>query len=196
VSRWLAAAILAFAAAAIAGQEAGPWLTGQFLVASDEMSDPRFEQTVVYMVQHDEHGAMGLIVNRPMADVPLARILEPFGLDTAGVTGDMRVHIGGPVDVGRGFLLHTADYVDSSTRRIRDGIAMTADREIFDAIAHGRGPRRSLFALGYAGWAAGQLEGEIRRGSWITVPADEALLFDKNSDRKWERAKARQRIDL
>ena len=106
------------------------------------------------------------------------------------------VHFGGPVEPSRGFVLRTSDHVEPSTLRIRDGIALTADRGILDAIAHARGPSRSRFAVGYVGWAPGQLEDEIRWGSWITVPDDEALLFERDSDRKWERAMARRLIDL
>ena len=106
------------------------------------------------------------------------------------------MHYGGPVSPARAFVLHTSDYAGPNTQAISDGIALTTDDGILDAIAHGRGPVRSLFAFGYAGWAPGQLEDEIRRGSWITVPADQPLLFSEDYDRKWERATARQKIQL
>ena len=106
------------------------------------------------------------------------------------------VHFGGPVEPSRGFVLHTSDHVEPSTLRIRDGIALTADRGILDAIAHARGPSRARFAVGYVGWAPGQLEDEIRRGSWFTVPADPSLLFGEDHDRTWERATARRKIHL
>jgi len=179
-----------------AADQEGTWLTGQFLVATDEIGDPRFDHTVIYLILHDADGAMGLVVNRPLGEVPLARVLDALGLDPTDVNGDLQVHYGGPVQPTRGFVLHTSDYTGPRTRPIRDGIALTADREILDAIAHGRGPRHSLFGFGYAGWAPGQLEDEIRRGSWITVPADSQLLFDEESDLKWERAMARRKIQL
>jgi len=171
-------------------------LAGQFLVATDELRDPRFVRTVVYMVEHDARGAMGFIVNRPLGEVPIAALVERSGLDSKDVSGDIRVHYGGPVDPGRAFMLHTSDYAIDATHVVKDGIAVTSHPEILRAIGTGVGPRRSLFALGYAGWAAGQLEGEIKGGAWVIVPADEALVFDENSEKKWERAMARRTITL
>jgi len=175
---------------------ADPSLVGQFLVATDEMPDARFSRTVIYMVRHDAAGALGLVVNRPLGDMPLADVLARFGVTDRDARGEIRVHYGGPVDPGRGFVLHTSDYVGPGSRLIADGIAVTTDVEILTAMAHGGGPRRSLFALGYAGWAPGQLEREIRRGGWVSVAADAALLFDRDHERKWERAMARRRIDV
>jgi len=169
---------------------------GQFLVATDELRDPRFVRTVVYMVRHDAGGAMGLIVNRPLGDAPLSDLLQRLGLNGKGVAGEILVHYGGPVDAGRGFILHTTDYKIESTHVIKGGIAITVQPEILQAIGAGTGPRRSLFALGYAGWSAGQLEGEIKAGAWITVPADEALVFDENYESKWKRVMARRTIQL
>lgn len=180
--------------AALAAEPAG--LTGQFLVATDELRDPRFMRTVVYMIRHDASGAMGLIVNRPLGDAFLSDLLERLGLGGKGVAGEILVHYGGPVDPGRGFFLHTTDYKIESTQVIKDGIAITVQPEILRAIGAGTGPRRSLFAVGYAGWAAGQLEGEIKAGAWVAVPADEALVFDENYEKKWERAMARRTIQL
>ena len=171
-------------------------LAGQLLVATDELRDPRFVRTVVFMVRHDAGGAMGLVVNRPLGEVPLAALLERLGMEGKAVGGEMRVHYGGPVEATRGFVLHTSEYVTEGTQVVRDGIAITAQPEIFRAIGSGAGPRRALFALGYAGWAPGQLEAEIAGGAWITVPADEALVFDENYEKKWNRAMARRRIDL
>lgn len=171
-------------------------LAGQFLVATDELRDPRFIRTVVYMIRHDASGAMGLIVNRPLGDAFLSDLLERLGLEGKGVAGEILVHYGGPVDPGRGFFLHTTDYKIESTQVIKDGIAITVQPEILRAIGAGTGPRRSLFAVGYAGWAAGQLEGEIKAGAWVAVPADEALVFDENYEKKWERAMARRTIQL
>jgi len=171
-------------------------VTGQFLVATDELRDPRFVRTVVYMVQHDARGAMGFIVNRPLGEASIATLVERFGLDKSDVSGDIRVHYGGPVDPGRVFVLHTSDYAIDATHVVKDGIAVTSHPEILRAIGTGVGPRRSLFAVGYAGWAAGQLEGEIKAGAWLTVPADEALVFDENYEKKWERAMARRTIQL
>jgi putative transcriptional regulator len=174
-------------------------LAGQFLVATDTLRDPRFARTVIYMVRHDAAGAMGLVVNRPLQDIPLAPLLRKFGLDERGVTGSVRAHYGGPVEIGQGFILHTAEYATQGTERVTGDIAMTPQPGVLTAlsdIARGGGPRKSLFAVGYAGWAPGQLESEIEQGAWITVPADEALLFDDDAARKWDRATARRRITI
>ncbi len=171
-------------------------LTGQLLVATPILPDPRFMRTVIYMVRHDEAGAMGLVLNRPMAEVPLARLLEQLGIGSEGVTGNIRLHYGGPVQRERGLVLHTSDYRGKSTQLINDGVALTWEPEIFRALAAGAGPRRRLFALGYSGWGAGQLESEMRAGHWVAVPADEDLLFDEDYDGKWSRAMARLKINL
>jgi putative transcriptional regulator len=181
---------------AAAGDQKGGGLAGQFLVATPEMNDPRFAGTVIYMVSHDASGAMGLIVNRPFKEVPIALLMERLGLDARAVNGSIRMHFGGPVEPDQVFILHTADYTTAGTRVIGDGIAATAPPAILRAIGAGAGPRRALLALGYAGWAPGQLEGEIQAGAWVTVPADAALVFDDRYDTKWERAMARRKIDL
>jgi len=171
-------------------------LAGQFLVAADAMGDPRFVEAVVLMIRHDATGAMGLVVNRPVGDVPIAKLLEGVGLDGSGVRGSVRLHYGGPVEPRQGLTLHTVDYAIQGTLRIAKGIALTREPEILRAIGAGKGPKRYLIALGYAGWAPGQLEGEIKAGAWIAVPADEALVFDEKYETKWERAMSRGRIEL
>lgn len=194
----LGAAALAFAApgAFVARGQAGPSLAGQLLVATEQMPDPRFARTVIYMVRHDATGALGLVVNRPVAEVPLAELLERSGLPGRDVAGTVRVHAGGPVEPTRVFVLHTTDFMGRESHTVGDGVAVTGHPEVLDAMARGQGPRRSLLVLGYAGWAPGQLEGEIERGGWISVRGDEALLFDDDHARKWERAMARRRIDI
>jgi putative transcriptional regulator len=189
--------------AAIPGERVGgtdaaptPYHGGKFLVATDELRDPRFLRTVVYLVHHDAESAMGLVVNRPLKDVPAADLLEDTGLDPTGVTGRVRLHYGGPVQPGRGFILHSPDYQGTATQAIGSGVALTADARIVEAIGRGKGPRQYLLALGYAGWAAGQLEAEIAAGAWEVVPADAALLFDDAAETKWERAMARRMITM
>ncbi len=171
-------------------------LKGQFLVATSELQDPRFVRTVVYMIHHDAGGAMGVVVNRPLRMIPLATLMKDLGLDGQGATGDLRVYYGGPVDPTSGFVLHTTDYTSKGSQVVKDDIAVTTQPEVLHAIATGKGPRKSLFALGYAGWAPGQLEAEIKAGVWVVVPADERLLFDENSDTKWDRAMARRVIQM
>lgn len=171
-------------------------LAGQLLVAKDELRDPRFVRSVIYIIHHDATGAMGLILNRPVAEASLSELLEQAGLEGTGVKGEIRVHFGGPVEPGQGFVLHTEDYRIEGTTVVKNGIAVTTRPEILRAMGTGTGPRKSLFALGYAGWAPGQLEAEIKAGAWEIVPPDEALVFDENSETKWERAMARRTIRL
>ncbi len=170
---------------------AGPYLAGQFLVATPELPDPRFQRTVVYMVEHNKDGALGLIVNRVYGSGPLGTLLEGLGLE-AGELGDggeeVRLHYGGPVEPSRAFVLHSADFKSPKTLVVSDGISMTAERGVFEAIASGTGPEKALVALGYAGWSPGQLEAEIERGDWLSAPADEAVIFDADIDSKWQRA--------
>lgn len=171
-------------------------LVGELLVATPEMGDPRFVRTVIYMMRHDVHGAQGLVLNRPIGDVAIARLLEQMRMDSTGVTGTVRLYSGGPVEPLNVIVLHTSEYSSEGTIPIKDGISVTVAPAILRAIADGKGPRRVLFALGYAGWAPGQLEREIEAGAWTRAAADESLLFDPDSEKKWERAQARQRIDL
>jgi putative transcriptional regulator len=171
-------------------------LAGQLLVAAPRMSDPRFVHTVIYVAQHGPTGAMGVVVNRPVAEVPLARLLESLGIEGHGASAIIRVHYGGPVDPARGLVIHSTDYVGDGTLIVEGDIALTQDPEVLRAMAAGKGPRQSLFALGYAGWAPGQLEAEIEAGAWITIAADEALVFGPDDDEKWQRAIARRRIRL
>ena len=171
-------------------------LAGQFLVAADEMGDPRFVRTVILMIRHDATGAMGLVVNRPVGEAPIARLLEGIGLDATGARGDVRLHYGGPVEPKQGLTLHTTEFSIDGTSRVTGGIAVTGNPEILRAIGMGRGPKRYLVALGYAGWARGQLEAEMKAGAWVAVPADAALTFDEDSEKKWERAMARRQVVL
>ena len=171
-------------------------LTGQLLVARPEMNDPRFSGTVIYMVRHDANGALGLIVNRPFEEIPIALLLRRLGLEHEGAGGSILVHYGGPVDPGRVFVLHTTDYRGEGTQVIADGIALSGNPGILRAIGAGTGPRRALLFLSYSGWAPGQLEREIEAGGWIVARADPALVFDDDHETKWERAMGRQGIDL
>lgn len=171
-------------------------LAGQLLVATPAMSDPRFVETVIFMVKHDTSGAMGLVVNRPVGEIAMTDLLKELGIDDESADGEIRLHYGGPVDAGRGLVLHSADYMADETQVITDTVSLTAEREIVRAIANGSGPRLSIVTFGYAGWSAGQLEGEIERGGWIAVPADEALVFDDDYEGKWARAMDRRSIEL
>ncbi len=180
--------------------ETGGNLAGRLVVAAESMGDPRFQNTVIYMVEHSAGGAMGLIVNRPFGAMPMARLFEHLELETEmgapGVAREIEVYYGGPVEPERGFLLHSAEVVMEGSIVVGEGMAMTAEAEMMHKIARGEGPNRSLFALGYSGWGPGQLEAEFARDDWVAIPFDPALVFAADPDRSWERAAARRSLDL
>ena len=172
------------------------FLTGQLLIASPTMGDPRFLQTVILMVQHDRNGALGIVINRPLGDRPLALLLEALGDKDAGVAGAVRIFAGGPVQPDIGFVLHSTDYRRADTVEIDGHVAMTSSREILRDIGNRRGPKKSLIAFGYAGWGPGQLEGELAHGFWFTTPQDANLVFDDDRDELWDHAMKRRTQDL
>ncbi|NCC02453.1 MAG: YqgE/AlgH family protein [Proteobacteria bacterium] len=165
-----------------------PWLTGQFLVAMPSMLDPRFEKSIVFICSHGPEGAMGLVVNRLFGELNFKGLLAQFDIQPDLGVADRLVHYGGPVDPVRGFVLHTSDYQKEGTTLITQRLCLTATVEILEDLAKGCGPESSILLLGYAGWAPGQLESELQGNGWLTVPADEALLFDGDMDSKWKRA--------
>lgn len=166
----------------------GQYLAGQLLVAMPGMRDPRFQKTVIYMCAHNADGAMGLVINRALESLSFPDLLEQLGIDSSGVGKQINVHFGGPVESGRGFVLHSPDYVQDATMVVDRDVALTATVDILKAIAGGTGPRQSLLALGYAGWGPGQLDSEIRGNGWLHVAADNELVFGPNLDAKWDRA--------
>ncbi len=197
----LLAALLAGAGPGAAVQApvvgATPSLAGQLLVATPELDDPNFSHTIVYMVQHDARGAMGVVVNRVLGRGPLGKLLEGLGVEEGSDSAaEIRVHYGGPVEPGRGVMLHSPDYQADDPLVVDDLAAFSFSLEALRDIAQGHGPRQSLFALGYAGWAPAQLEEEIAAGSWFTIEPDAALLFDDAIATKWQRALARGGVDL
>ena len=171
------------------------FLVGQLLVAMPGMRDPRFAKTVVYMCAHSLEGAMGLVINRALESLTFGDLLEQMGITQPPAEQAINIHFGGPVETGRGFVLHSPDYKQEGTLMVADEVSLTATVDILRAIAAGQGPRRHLLALGYAGWGPGQLDGEIRANGWLHVAADEALLFDRNLNSKWERAMTKIGID-
>jgi putative transcriptional regulator len=171
-------------------------LIGRLLIATPQLQDPRFTRSVVYMCAHTEDGAMGFIVNRAIDEVTFPDLLKQLSIEAEVESPPIRVHFGGPVDQGRGFVLHSSDYLLGASLIVDEDVALTASAEILKNIAEGQGPRRSLLALGYAGWAAGQLEMEMEHGSWLTVSADEGLLFDSDLQTKWARAVDKLGIDF
>ena len=164
------------------------YLTGRLIVAMPNMLDPRFTRTVIYLCAHNEDAAMGLVVNRLIGSITFPDLLEQLGIENADSDKDIRVHFGGPVESGRGFVLHSAEYQQEGTLQVSTDMSLTATVDILRDMAAGRGPRHSLLALGYAGWGRGQLDAEIQANSWLHVEPDEDLVFDDDLDGKWDRA--------
>jgi putative transcriptional regulator len=169
---------------------------GQLLIASPDMGDPRFERTVILLVEHNQRGAFGIVVNRPAGERPLANVLDSFGEKSTGIEGTARIFWGGPVQPQAGFILHTAEYRRAETVDIDGRVAMTSSLEILRDIASKKGPKKSLLAFGYAGWGPGQLEGELRLHAWFTAPADLNLIFDDDRETVWDKALARRPRDI
>lgn len=178
-----------------ASEQTTGYLEGQLLIAMPAMQDPRFARTVIFICSHNSDGAMGLVVNKLFGSLTFSELLKQVGIEATGVKNQIRVHFGGPVESGRGFVLHSPDYVKEGTLVVESDIALTASVDILKAIAEGQGPRRSFLALGYAGWGAGQLDSEIRANGWLNAPADQSLVFDDDLDTKWKRAMATLGVD-
>ncbi|MEM1234337.1 MAG: YqgE/AlgH family protein [Pseudomonadota bacterium] len=161
-------------------------LAGHLLIAMPGMGDPRFDKAVIFLCAHSEEGAMGLIVNKPAEDLHIGDLLDQLDITTEPEAEDIRVMFGGPVEHGRGFVLHTADYGENdSTLAVDTGMGMTATLDILEDIARGDGPAQSLLALGYSGWGPGQLEGELAANGWLTCPSSKEIVFGEGGDEKW-----------
>jgi putative transcriptional regulator len=174
----------------------GGFFSGQLLIAMPGISDPRFERALILVCAHDQEHAMGLALNSPVEGLTVPDLLEKLQIrSTIKLPPDL-VLMGGPVELDRGFVLHTADYQGEFSLDVGGGVALTATREVLEAMAsHNRAPAKSLLALGYAGWGAGQLEEEIKQNVWLTCEADEGLIFDHDYERKWTRALAKLGVD-
>jgi putative transcriptional regulator len=172
---------------------------GELLIASAAIQDPRFQHSVVLLLRHDSTGAFGIVINHPLTERPLAALLADADSkdNTDGaVEGTIRVFLGGPVQPEYGFVIHSTDYRRPDTLILGAELAMTANTDVLRDIGHHRGPAKFLFAVGYAGWGAGQLEGEIANHGWFTAPATPDLVFDLDRDAVWERALARRSREL
>ena len=172
------------------------FITGHLLVAMPSMRDPRFTRTVIYMCAHTTDGAMGLVINRLVGSLSFPDLLQQLGIPTSPASEHIRIRNGGPVETGRGFVLHTADYRDDATLNVGDTVGLTATLDILRDIVAGHGPKRSLLALGYAGWGPGQLDSEIQSNAWLCVPADDELIFDDKLTDKWERSIGKIGVDF
>ncbi len=201
----MAAGILSASGAAVDGAastQATPWASGEragrLLVASPRMRDPRFAKTVVFLLQHDDRGAKGLIVNRLISVQPATKLLEHLrGEGTSGDGGrEVRIHYGGPVRTTRWIFIHSNDYAGRGTTAVTDQVSLTSNPEILRALANGKGPAKGFLAVGYAGWGPGQLENEIRRKDWVTLSPDDKLVLDDDLPTKWQRAMDKRVVDL
>ena len=161
------------------------------LVAMPSMQDPRFARTVIYICTHGPEGAMGLVLNRLYGELNFRGLLSQFNIMLSLESPDLPIHYGGPVESARGFVLHTLDYRREATMPIDSTLGLTASLEILQAMAEGIGPRRALLALGYAGWSAGQLETELQANGWLTIPADENIIFHPILESKWDQSLAK-----
>lgn len=167
---------------------------GQLLIAAPDMRDP-FDHAVILMAQHNRDGALGIIINHPIDSRPIASVLKALGADGSGITDSVRLFLGGPVSPNVAFVVHSADYHRPDTVDIDDRVALSDATDVLRDIGLGKGPAKSLVALGYAGWAPSQLEDEIARGAWVTVPEDPALVFDDDRTKVWTDAMALHKTD-
>ena len=171
-------------------------LSGKLLIAMPGMGDPRFERSVVFVCAHSSDGALGLIVNKPSREIKFRDLLEQLEIPQGGQTPEIKVHFGGPVENGRGFVLHSADYTSEvSTLMIEPHFGMTATLDILQEIAQGKGPSSALLALGYAGWGPGQLEAELQANGWLVCDASDELVFGVSDAGKWSAALASIGVD-
>jgi putative transcriptional regulator len=163
-------------------------LVGRFLVAAPSMPDERFQKSVVFICKHDDDGALGIIVNNKVDDLPLGQVYKQLGIEVSEVAAERPVLFGGPVEPTRGLVLHSADYKRDETLLIEGGMALTASVEILKDMAGGSGPKEAWLALGHSGWAPGQLDREMQDNAWLVVDGDAGLVFDADFAAKWQRA--------
>lgn len=164
------------------------YLTGKLMVAMPYLSDKRFHHSVIYLCGHDESGAMGLIINKSLTSVSFKDLLSQINIDYDDLAPDGPIYYGGPTEVGRGFVLHTIDYLAEASVTISNNFALTATLEILRAISEHKGPRNALIALGYVSWSAGQLEAEIQNNNWLVIEAHENLIFNDEPANIWQHA--------
>ena len=173
------------------------FLEGKLLIALPGMSDPRFAKSVIFMCAHSSEGAMGIVINRPIEGLGFREMARKLDLAVTASTPDIPVLSGGPVETGRGFVLHSGDYKsDQSTLVVSGNVSLTATLDILRAMVVGHGPHRAIFALGYSGWGPGQIEGEIQMNGWLHCDADEKILFDTAVDAKWNAALRKLGVDV
>ena len=185
------------ASGGIADETGAESFAGKLLVADKSMLDPRFAQSVIYLVRHDEEGAFGLIINKPLMKIPLADLLRQLDVEGTETQAELDLYFGGPVQGELGFVLHSRDFAAAkATATVQGGYAVSDVRQVLRAISEQKGPKKALFAVGYAGWAAKQLDAELERGDWSVIDADEDLVFDLPVSEKWPVALDRRSLKL
>lgn len=163
------------------------YLTGQLLIAMPLMQDPRFHEAVILICSHDEQGAMGLIINKPLDSVNIYELLKQLDLEfSQKLSKESPIYFGGPVEIGRGFVLHSSEYTHKSSIKVTEDISLSSTSHVIQDALDGKGPENFLLALGYAGWGAGQLENEIKANGWITAKASLGIVFSKDRIHLWE----------
>lgn len=172
------------------------YLEGQLLLAMPGMTDPRFERSVIYVCSHSEEGAMGLVVNNPIPNLTFDSLLAQLDIEGDDSTPEFLIHAGGPVDTGRGFVLHSPDFVEDASVKLAGDVALTATVDILKALADESGPKRHIIILGYAGWGPGQLEDEINQNAWLSTEPTGEVLFETPDDQKWPRAMESLGVDI
>jgi len=171
-------------------------LEGKLLLATPQLRGSCFDHSVIYVCVHNENGAMGLIINNLMDDLTTSDILGQVGVHNSQLEYNFPVHFGGPIDNSKGFILHSDDYSEANTQHVRNNISLTSTLDILEQITNGGGPSKSIIALGYAGWSAGQLEDEIMQGGWFGAEADSDIIFETNNLKKWDESVKRLGIDI
>lgn len=185
------------ASGGIADEAGRERFAGKLLVADTSLKDPRFARSVIYLVRHDAEGAFGLIINKPLARLPLADMLRQLDVEGSETEAELDLYFGGPVQGELGFVLHSRDFAAAkATMIVQDGYAVSDVRQVLRAISEQKGPEKALFAVGYAGWAPDQLDAELERGDWNVIDADDALVFDLPVSEKWSVAHDRRSLKL
>ena len=171
------------------------YLAGQLIIAMPKMSDPRFSRTVIYMCAHNSEGAMGLIINKLVDRLTFSDLLKQLEIEPKSLKTPLSVFLGGPVEQSRGFVLHSAEYIQDTTLRVSNTVGLTATIDVLRDIAEGHGPKDKILTLGYTGWGPGQLDLEIIENGWLHVEADDSLVFGDQLTEKWEMAIKKIGID-
>ena len=169
---------------------------GQLLVANPKMVDPRFARTVIFVCRHDSTGAFGLVLNRPVDNLSVQKFLDSIGIDLTKIKGSFQIRIGGPVELQSAYLMHNEEFGKDKHICKGHGVAVTSNIEMLKSLTEDAGPKRAVLFIGYAGWGAGQLEGELDRDSWSIVPGNQETLFDPDADSLWWRSMEKRGLDL